>query len=170
MIYTVHAPCAQIIIPNTHTHTHNLCAALCLCSQKNHTSLRHSTHCYSFLCVIVRLCSYSQYCTASRSRSLLQSPNTDMPLSPCSLLAEHKTSHMIQQKCQRLFSLLNLKGLEYINTFFNLRKWKPLYWSGGGGGRGVVVLGGGGHLFEKRKLAEAPVMKWKINLPHRPLI
>lgn len=49
-------------LARAHTHTQPL-SHIYVFVQCRITTLRHSTHCYSFLCVIVCLCSYSQ-CTA----------------------------------------------------------------------------------------------------------
>lgn len=137
MIYTVYAPPALITIPNPHIsmHTHIHTQPLCLYSRWNHTTLRHGTHCYSFLCVIecfvLILSTVRLRHTLARFYSLQYG---------CFLFAvlwgERTTSNMIQQcvllrRGQSLYSLLNLKALQWKNKKKSITNEICFIWCGG---------------------------------------
>lgn len=123
MIYTVHAPCALIVIPNPHacTHTTPVPHSVSLFMAESHnTAARHSLL-FLPLCHWV-LCSYSLYCTAQALAhfcSLYTRP-WHFPPAPFEVTGEHQTwfSKSVPLSWgQHLFSLLNLKVFKQ-RTFY----------------------------------------------------
>ena len=132
---------SPLFISHTHTHTTSVPHSASLFTVESHnTAARHSLlflplcHCvplFLFFSIVQLGLSLASAVSKHTAMALLPFPALPPRLPPVLRWAHNIKHDSTRVSCwagaSHLFSLLNLKGLEYKKVF---RNWKPLYWCG----------------------------------------